>query len=385
LNLLKYSSKRKVLLTAFGDALRAFRQASNDPARLNRRLSQERLGKLIGEELGDLGFTGAAVSYWEKGASRISAEDRDVLLALIKVLHRCGGLETEAEANHFLESGNYRDLNAEESGEIFTENPSGSNSGQETNLNSSVPILKDNFFTVAEKEINALIAKAKEEGPEPWWPRLLAALLRRVTDRFSLSMRTLLWVWVWLMAWWLVGPSLRLSFAGPAEMLSAMQKYVIGSLIVPLMIGLLVNTKESDYWKQQSDVKPLLLRLYTHQGAGIGFNLGYFFVFPVGLAIYYLHLEPTAWIEILAATMGLILGNMGARVVPHNLWRAYSRLAWSDGAVFFVVALIGPVWAFFLLEFYPILLNPLTGILIFLSAVTIMVIIATRKAQKHDK
>jgi hypothetical protein len=384
LNLLKCSSKRKVLLTAFGDALRGFRQASNDPARQNKRLSQQRLGRLIGEELGDLGFTGAAVSYWETGASKISAEDRDVLLALIKVLHNCGGLKTLADANRLLEAGNYRALNYDEAGRIFVEILTGLNPQSEGNTNSSVPFVEESFFAVTGKEFKAIIARAKEEGPKPWWPRALAALLRKATDHFPLSIRTLLWVWVWLMAGWPVGPSLRLSFAGPAEMLSALQKYVIGSLIIPLMIGLLVNTKDSAYWQQRSDVKPLLLRLYTYQGAGIGFNLGYFFVFPVCLAIYYLHLEPTIWTEILAATVGLILGNMGARVVPHNLWRAFGRLAWSDGAIFFVVALLGPLWAIFFMEFYPILLDPWTGILMFLSAVTVMVILTTPRPKKHD-
>ena len=187
------------------------------------------------------------------------------------------------------------------------------------------------------------------------------------------------------MACWLIGPSLRLSFADHDAMLLAMQKYVIGSLVIPLMIGLLINTKDSEYWKLQAGVDPLLLRLYTYQGAGIGFNLGYFFVFPLSLLRHYLQLEPGVWIELLAATLGLILGNMGARVVPHNLWRAFGRLTWADGAIFFVVALMGPLWAFFFLEFYPVLLNPVTGILVFLLAITIMVFLATRKSKNYDK
>ena len=99
----------------------------------------------------------------------------------------------------------------------------------------------------------------------------------------------------------------------------------------------------------------------------------------------YLHIEPSILIGIIAATAGLILGNMGARVVPHNLWRAYGRLTWADGAIFFVVALMGPLWAFFFLEFYPVLLNPVTGIIVILLAVTVLVFIATRKSKTHDK
>ena len=101
-------------MKTFGEMLRAFRQASNDPDRLNRRLSQERLGALIGEEMGDLGVSGTAISYWESGESKISAEDRKLLLALVHVLHKCRGLETLLEANQFFEAGNYRVLNVSE-------------------------------------------------------------------------------------------------------------------------------------------------------------------------------------------------------------------------------------------------------------------------------
>jgi len=46
---------------------------------------------------------------------------------------------------------------------------------------------------------------------------------------------------------------------------------------------------------------------------------------------------------------------------------------------------MGPLWAFFFLEFYPVLLNPVTGILVFLLAITIMVFLATRKSKNYDK
>jgi hypothetical protein len=214
---------------------------------------------------------------------------------------------------------------------------------------------------------------------------VLAALMRKFIDRVSISFTTVLWVWVWIIAWWLLAPSLYFPFAGQVEARLAMQKYVIGTLIVPLLIGLLVNTQNDEYWKQQSAVNPLLLRLYTYQGAGIGFNLGYFFVFPFSLAGYYLQLGPSAWFGIVAATAGLLLGNMGARVVPHNLWLAYRRLNFADGAIFFVVALLGPLWGFFFLNFYPVLITPITGIFVILLAVTIMVSMTAQRSKNHDK
>lgn len=378
-------SEEDILTTAFGNALRAFRQASNDPDRLNRRLTQERLGELIGSEMDDRGFTGAAVSDWERGESNINANDRSVLLALIKVLHKCGGLKTLTEGNRFLELGNYRSLNDNEVQKIFLEEiPDGlSQPAFEKTPKSTVLFLVENFFAVTEEEFKALVAKAKEEGPEPAWPRVLAALMRRATDRFSITRTAIFWVWVGVLAWWLIAPSLRLPFADSNQMILAMGKYMVGSLIVPLAIGLLVNTKNNEYWKQQSGVSPLLLRLYTYQGAGIGFNLGYFFIYPFALVGYYLNFDFSVWVEIAAVVAGLVLGNMGARVAPHNLWRAYGRLKFSDGAIFFVVTFLGPMWGFFFLEFYSILLAPATGIVVILLAVTILVIRTTRKPKNQ--
>jgi hypothetical protein len=316
------------------------------------------------------------VAYWESGESKINAEDRKVLLALIKVLYTCGGMKSSTEANRFLELGNYRSLNTKETETIFL---------KENVIKSGNPSVPENPFAIFAKEFKTLIAKVRE-GPKPLWPRLLAALMRKAADQFSISTKTILWAWAWLISWWLIAPSLRLPITNQAETFSVMLKYGAGSLIVPLWIGLLVDTKANEYWKEQPKVNHVLLRLYTYQGAGIGFNLGYFFIFPASLARYYLQMDPSIWIEILAVTIGLILGNMGAHVVPHNLWLAYGRLKLSDGGIFFVVALIGPLWAFFFLEFSSILLTPLTGVLVMLSALSLAIIITTRqyKRKRYD-
>lgn len=371
-------------VTTFGESLRSFRQASNDPDRLNKRLTQERLGELIGHELGDFGFTGAAISDWERGESIINAQDRNVLIALIQVLHKCDGLQTLVEANQFLETGNYRALDANEAQKIFGE-ISNETKSEETTTKSPILFLIGDFFAVSEDELQTIISETKD-GPPPAWPHVLAAFMRRATDHFSVSVTTIIWVWVWLGAIWLVGPSLRWPFADRDLALFAIEKYVFGTLAIPLIIGSLTNTKNNEYWKQQA-VSPLLLRLYTYQGAGIGFNLGYFFILPFTLARYYLHLESTVWLEIAAATLGLILGNMAARVVPHNLWRAYGQLSLKDGGIFFIVALIGPLWGFFILEYYSILLTPILGTLVILSAMTLTVITTTRQSKntKEDK
>lgn len=105
-------------MTTFGHQLRIYRKQCHDSLR-GGTLTQVRLGELLGDELGDAGYSGAAVSDWERDQSKINADDRLVLVSLIAVLKRCGGLHTLEEANQFLRSGNYRALDAQERKQLF--------------------------------------------------------------------------------------------------------------------------------------------------------------------------------------------------------------------------------------------------------------------------
>ncbi len=107
--------------TSFGRLLRYHRRKCSDPLR-GGLLTQERLGELLGEELGDRGYSGAAVSDWERDQSQIHKDDRAVLIALMNVLNQTGGLSTMAEANELLLLGNYRALDSRENQQIFRGN-----------------------------------------------------------------------------------------------------------------------------------------------------------------------------------------------------------------------------------------------------------------------
>jgi hypothetical protein len=373
-------------LSDFGKLLRSFRKRCIDPDNPDHKLTQEKLGEIIGREINTHGYSGAAVSDWERGKSKIHADERLVLAALIKILHQQGGIETLLDANQLLEAGNYRTLDDDEKQKIFGEisdeiNTEPPTSKQNTSTRSLFLLLLENLFSISEDEYQKLITKV-EDGPRPVWPRLLAAFMRKASENWSLSLADINWIWVWLLAWWLVVPSLRWPFENRQYSVIAMQMYIAGTLIIPLLIGLLVNTKDNEYWKQQSSANSKLVRLYTYQGAAIGFNVGYFFVFPLVLIRYYLQLRSSIWLEIAAVTLGLILGNMAARVVPHNLWRAYERLTLADGWIFFIVAFIGPIWGLFFLEYYSILLSPVSGIFTILLALTAVVLISTWQARK---
>jgi len=333
----------------------------------------------------DRGFTGAAVSEWERGASKINVQDRDVLIALIKVLYEHGGIKTHQDANGLLESGDYRALNQQEAGAVFGEIPPAASVEQpvlEGESPQSFPsFLLEKLFSLSDAQLRSLLAKA-EEGPPPSWPRVLAVFLRKTAERISLAPKNVFWIGIWWIAWWLIAPSLRWPFADRTVALQAIGMYVAGTLIIPLLIGLLIDTKQNTYWQAQGLAHSRLLRLYTYQGAGIGFNLGYFFVLPVVLIRYYLNLGWSNWPAVIAVTLGLILANMSARVIPHNLWLAYSRLHFKDGGIFFLVAFLGPLWGIFFLEYYPVLLQPVWGSVVILVALLCFILIPLGRAKK---
>ena len=361
-------------MNKFGEALRAFRQASNDPDRLNRRLSQERLGEFIGHEMGDLGFSGAAVSDWERGESRINAQDRNVLIALIKILHKCGGLKTLSEAQ-FLELGNYRILSPDETQGIFQDGKPVEPVPDEITEN-KVDFSNNPWwipFFESPQELYAMFAKAKD-GPLPVWPRMMVVIFRSFSDHFSAfdAFVFILWIWVWLLTWVLVTPSLRWPFLDREQASQAVILYAVGAIIIPALIGALTNTNENEFWQKDNSVKKLNLRLYTHQGASVGFQVGYFFIFMFGLFQYNLGFASTLRVELAAMVVPVILGYASARLVPYNLLLAFKQLSLKDGSIFFVFFLFGPVWGYFFLEVYDILLTQALGAFLFLFAMTMV-------------
>ena len=85
-------------MSEFGKMLRAYREKCVP------RLTQARLGELAG------GYSGAAVSEWEHGQSKLDADNRHVLVAVLKALQQHGGFTRVEAADRLLAAGNYRAL-----------------------------------------------------------------------------------------------------------------------------------------------------------------------------------------------------------------------------------------------------------------------------------
>ena len=99
-------------MNKFAKLLRQYRKASRDP-HLGQPLTQERLAELLSHELG-MSYTPNAIGNWERGIRQIHKDDRDILVALIQILHRCHGIQSLAEATLLLKEGNYRELDRAE-------------------------------------------------------------------------------------------------------------------------------------------------------------------------------------------------------------------------------------------------------------------------------
>ena len=197
-------------MNKFGERLRACRKKNA--------LTQEQLGSLLGMELGDRGFSGAAVSDWERGVSKIHADNRIVLVSLVKILHLHGGVKSLTEANELLEAGNYRALNTHERELLFPEE-SLADPEKVKARPESLPLWAS-LSAISAEELRSIMVNA-DDGPPPAWPRVMAAILQRGTNHFTAAraLTIILWIWVWLLAWALVTPHCAGRFQGGMKQL----------------------------------------------------------------------------------------------------------------------------------------------------------------------
>ncbi len=369
-------------MNEFGQWLRFYRERCHDPATRRGRLSQARLGELLGEKIGIEGYSGAAVSEWERGRSKIDADDRLVLVSLVQVLREHSGIRTLTEANTFLMSGNYRPLDAEEQRRVFpeaAEQPPASGPDPPDQLRLVIIFLREIIFRPTEEAREAI--KKLGEGPPPQWPRILLSVLGWPMRHVSIyaMLRATLWIGAWLLTLWLVFPLMQWPFDGEADARRAAVMFALGTLAIPLLVGSLIDTDHSDFWQTQRKLaRPGVIRLYTHQGSLIGFQISCMALFATALMLYYVGLDAVSiWLanfgKAISAAGLLTFAYASARQVPLNLWRAYGAVRLADGAIFFSVILLGPAWGLFFLNFYPLLLSVPTGAFtVFLAILTLV-------------
>ncbi len=379
--------------SSFGELLRIYRERCID-RRSRKLLSQGSLARKLLDKRG-LIFDRNTIGKWEANRRIIPADDRRTLTDLLAILVEYGGITTSEEANLLLEAGYYRKLDEQEKFDIHPgwkgtrpaarvmrgdealpddagiQHPIGSIPPQAQSQRKVIPPSLEDMVLKSWGELETILAATKD-GPQPSWPRVLVGLSRGVLDRWTTArtLKALLWLWLWLLTWLLIAPSLRWPFAGQEEAVLAMVIYAAGTLLIPLFIATLIQPKNNKFWQEQKLATNKVFYLYVYQGAGIGFHLGYFAAFLMKLLGYHFHLPSAIWSELLIVLFPLGLSYVAAQLVPFNLWRAYGRLNLTDGGIFFVFLILGPIWGYFFLNIYATFLIPVVGLTVVLLAAT---------------
>ncbi len=310
----------------FGKALRYYRNQSTDPER-GGKLTQERLAELL--EKKGLFYTGAAISDWERGKTRISIDDRLVLLALIQVFNTCGGIRPD-EANDLLETGNYRALSISERDQIF-----------------------------ADQQVHPLpVIPGKE------WSQWLLDGMSYILRNWEAAdvVRAVFWVVLWYALWKSISPLMNWPLHDMAATRIAGVLAAGGSFLTPILVGVLTQTRMIPFWVSQGCASDPRLRCLTYIGAGTGFLVAYLFSFGVVIFLYNLNVElPSSAVAGVAAFFCLLLSAATARRVPVNHFRAYKSLHLRPALILTSFFFIGPLWSVYLISFSSVLLSPPVG------------------------
>lgn len=369
-------------MNAFGNELKKFHHRAIDP-NTNKSITLERLAILLSEKSG-IHYSLVTVNNWERGKSKIRADDRKTLVGLIQILHKFGGIESFEEAETLLEKGEYRGLTPEEIRDVFGEVISAQSSSSSAFRGDLQPEFPNEILDISKliREIRSLFAIRADS---PAKTTLILDGLGKLTGR--LRWEHALWAIFWFVVVWLTYlpafPMLQWPFPNAEEASLRVLLFVGSSIIIPLLVGAGTRTKNNLYWKPKIPRNSLSLRLFTYQGAFIGFDIGYIVVFIVKLLAYYAGREQqsTLWLDLLASSAIVYLAHLAAVQVPYNLWRAYRELDVKAWAVFFVFVPFGTLFGAFFLNAYPVLLSPILGLPIILVSVFLLGLMSLR--QEH--
>jgi hypothetical protein len=185
-------------------------------------------------------------------------------------------------------------------------------------------------------------------GTPPAWPRVVVWLVNALGTRIWTSglQRNLYWLALWVGNWYLTAPFFRWPYADRQRMFSAVGLYLAASLAIPVLIALGIRTSNNPSWQARGAAGSLRLRLFTLQGASMGYAIGFMVVYWAHLLGAAVPLAPVSLFAFLGAGLPVALGVMSAHLMADNLWRAYGQLSLRANWVTFVFVVFGFLWAF---------------------------------------
>ena len=308
----------------FGDLLRVYRKQCWHPE--DGIISQHKLADLLAEEDDTLEYDGRRVSLWERGKEVIRHSHRPLLLGLVQVLHKYGGIGDRETADTFLTTGQYSALTE---GEAFRINPAWVRP-----------------YTPPEKE-------APPPQPEGSEPSLVdevkrALHLRHMAEKYlpplpepPITIRTST-IWVvsclgylpWLKLVIVVGLVLlnqRLltpaliwpQFAAEARMVSY-AGFAAAHWVVPLIVALLITPEGLDGFTPQGRRDEWHMFFLKWVGALVGFMTVSLAIWLVNLGLYYVGWGwASGGIRWTAAIGSLFLAWVVGGVIPRYRWHMF--------------------------------------------------------------
>jgi hypothetical protein len=370
-------------MNPFGELLRERRGRCRDP-QTGRPLSQQRLGELIGQFLGDGGYSGQTISFWERGRYKPRADERLVLLGLVSVLNHGGGLATTDEANELLAAGNYRALAPDEAKGIFgpvaeaSARPSAPppvSGPKPSDLRREIGLLPMVIVRGLRRwrALRRRIAQFGRRTP-PSWPHLVVWLLRLLGGRLSRDglLRALYWLGLWAIHGYLTEPLFQWPFPDRQTMLSAVRQYAGASLALPLLIGLAIDTRANPAWRARGVAGTPRVWLFTWLGASMGYAIGFMVYYWASLAGAALGLGPIPVLAQLGALLPVTAGVWAAHLIADNLWLAYGQLSPRANWVLFAFLGFGCFWAFFFVQLNDMFPSPQMQLLLWVAAVVVV-------------
>ncbi len=309
-------------MSEFGTLLKQHREKCTSPHLRGGRLSQKRLGELLGEKLGDYGYSGVTIHNWEYGKTKIAPEQRALLIAIIEILVEYDGMVLLEEANGLLRAGYYAALGVEDGGRIFPEQQPEPEAATATN----VTLLALQRAFVRPEQIrqwtrqmlleDGMITLLRD-GTSNW---TAAKVLRIILLVISLILTV---AWLLPVLFWSAAPTYQATQ-------TTWLLYIAITLLVPVLVGAAYYSRPSTLWTERG-VGRFRPRLYlTLMGAYMGQVLAMTAVSVAGLFKLYIWGFPSPrWLLVLVALFFVLFIRQSAREMAHIHWNAFGRLQFS--------------------------------------------------------
>ncbi len=184
-------------------------------------------------------------------------------------------------------------------------------------------------------------------------------------------------VLLWIVAWFLVAPMLRMPLPDDSERLTACVKYAAAGILLPLLIAAVASTDYQEKFDLSSSRQKLLLFRLKLTGALVGYMIFNLLLVTLSLGVYYLTratLPQPVWILLLP--LPLVFSYIGARRIPADRYIMFQnnlRAHEADKLFLIVFLFFSPFIAFFFYSFYWFLSDTLTGITILLLLLDISI------------